>query len=366
MNYIGNHLKITIFGQSHGVGIGAVVDGCPAGIEVDEQEIMQIMRLRAPGASRLTTPRKEADIPEFLSGVLNGKTCGSPLSFVIYNKDMHSKDYAALKNKPRPSHADYPAMLAHGDALDLRGGGAYSGRLTAPLCVIGAIALKELEKKHIHIGTHIARVGEIEDRAFDPVSDETELLKQLSALPFAVIDDEKEESMRAWIEKTAERGDSVGGVIECKIIGMPAAIGSPMFGGIENEIAKMMFGIPAVKGIEFGMGFAGSRCTGSFYNDSYYFDENMQVKTKTNHAGGIVGGMSTGMPIVFRVAIKPTPSIAIPQETVDLKEKKNCAIAIDGRHDPCIAIRANTVVRAACAIVLWDMLLGKGEEYGLE
>lgn len=357
MNYFGNKLKITVFGQSHGVGIGAVVDGLPAGIEINEENIMQIMRLRAPGAGRLTTPRKESDIPEFLSGVKDGKTCGSPLSFVIRNKDMHSKDYSALKNKPRPSHADFPAMIQHGESLDLRGGGAYSGRLTAPLCVVGAIALSELEKRNIHIGTHIASVGDICDRAFDPILEETELIRELSLLPFGVIDDEKALKMRELIEKTSENGDSIGGVVECKITGMPVGVGSPMFGGIENEISKMMFGIPAIKGIEFGIGFKGSHLFGSQYNDSYYYDENQSVKTKTNHAGGICGGMTTGMPIIFRVAIKPTPSISLPQDTIDLENKTNCTIAIEGRHDPCIAVRANIVVRAAAAIVLWDLLL---------
>lgn len=357
MNYFGHKLKITVFGQSHGIGIGAVVDGLPAGIEVNEEQIMQIMHLRAPGAGRLTTPRKESDVPEFLSGVKDGMTCGSPLSFVIRNKDMHSVDYSALKNKPRPSHADFPAMVKHGESLDLRGGGAYSGRLTAPLCVVGAIALSELEKRNIHIGTHIAQVGDISDIPFDPLLEETELIHALSLLPFGVIDDEKASQMRDLIENTAEKGDSVGGVIECKITGMPVGIGSPMFGGIENEISKMMFGIPAIKGIEFGIGFEGSRLFGSEYNDSYYFDDNQVVRTKTNHAGGICGGMTTGMPITFRVAIKPTPSISLPQDTVDLEAKTSCTIAIEGRHDPCIAVRANIVVRAAVAIVLWDLLL---------
>ncbi len=359
MNTYGNKLKISVFGESHGHSIGVLIEGLPAGIEIDSEYINRIMALRAPGKSRLATARKESDIPEFISGVKDGRTCGGAVCAMIKNSDMHSSDYSKLEGKPRPSHADYPAMIKHSASVDLRGGGAYSGRLTAPICVAGAIALSELEKKGIRIACHIASVGDIIDTAFSPVDDESELMANLGYMPFPVISEEKSELMQKEILTVADELDSIGGSVECKITGLPAGLGDPMFDGIENAISRMIFGIPAIKGIEFGAGFSGCAMKGSEYNDSYYFDERGKVRTKTNNAGGICGGMATGMPVIFRTAIKPTPSIAKEQDTIDLKKGENCKIAITGRHDPCIVSRAAVVVRCACAVAIYDMILAE-------
>ena len=314
------------------------------------------MALRAPGSSALSTKRKEPDKVEFLSGVVNDKTTGSPVCAVIYNGDTHSSDYSDLINRPRPSHADYPATVRFGESYDIRGGGQFSGRLTAPICIAGAISLSLLEKKGIRVGTHVLSVGSISDTPFSPTDDENDLMNTLSEEHFPVISASAKDEMTALIHKTAEKLDSVGGVIECKITGLPAGIGEPMFYGVENALSKMMFGIPAVKGIEFGNGFAGSSLYGSEYNDTYYYDQNGNIRTRTNNAGGICGGMTTGMPVIFRVAIKPTPSISLPQDTVDLESKQNTVIQIKGRHDPCIAVRASIAVRAAAAFAIYDLI----------
>jgi chorismate synthase len=356
MNTFGEKIKVTIFGQSHADCIGAIIDGLPSGTAIDEEYVAKIMALRAPGNSPLATSRKEPDCVEFVSGVINGKTVGSSVSAIIRNTNTNSKDYKDLVNRPRPSHADYPATIRYGENFDIRGGGQFSGRLTAPLCIAGAIALPILEKKGIKICSHILSVGSVKDTPFSLTEDENELLSKLSEESFPVICDSAKEKMTELIKKAAQELDSVGGVIECKITGLPVGIGEPMFCGVENAISKMMFGIPAVKGIEFGKGFEGSSMFGSQYNDSYYYDENGKVKTRTNNAGGICGGMTTGMPVVFRVALKPTPSIAKVQNTVDLSTGENTTIEIKGRHDPCIATRAAVVVRAAAAFALFDLI----------
>lgn len=356
MNSYGNNIKLTVFGQSHAKSIGVVIDGLSAGTEIDQNYVAKIMSLRAPGSSPLATKRKEPDKVEFVSGVENGKSTGSAINAIIYNTDTRSSDYSDLESCPRPSHADYPAMVRYGDAFDRRGGGQFSGRLTAPICIAGAIALSLLEKKGISVATHILSVGNVDDTPFSPTENESELMQRLSADPMPVIDDKAKAKMTETIESAAKKLDSVGGVIECKITGLPVGIGEPMFDGMENAISRIIFGIPAVKGIEFGAGFGGSRMHGSQYNDSYYYDKNGNICTKTNNVGGICGGMSNGMPVIFRAAIKPTPSISMPQDTVNLKTGENVKIEINGRHDPCIALRAAVVVRAACAFAIYDLL----------
>ena len=356
MNTIGNNIKITVFGQSHAEAIGVNIDGLPSGTKIDTEYIQNILDLRAPGKSDITTKRKEPDKVQFISGVIDGKTVGTSVCAVIYNTDQRSKDYSDLIGKPRPSHADYPAMVKYGNNFDIRGGGQFSGRLTAPICIAGGIALKLLEEKGINIACHIFSIGNIKDKSFDTLSEETELMKKLNTQTFAVIDNEKSDEMHELIRNTANDGDSIGGVIECKITGLPVGLGEPMFEGVENVISRIVFGVPAVKGIEFGAGFAGSSLFGSQYNDEYYYDDNGNVRTKTNNAGGICGGMATGMPVIFRVAMKPTPSIAKEQQTVNLNTKANDTIIVKGRHDPCIVPRANAVIRCAAALAILDLL----------
>ena len=355
MNSYGNNIKITVFGQSHAESIGVVIDGLKSGIQIEEEYIARIMAKRAPGSSPLATKRKEADKVHFIAGVENGKTVGTSVCAVIYNSDMHSKDYSDLKFKPRPSHADYPAAVRFGENYDLRGGGQFSGRLTAPICIAGAIALSELEKSGICVSAHVYSIGGIQDEKFSLTDEEPELMQRLNGEAFAVIDVTKKEKMTVEIEKAAKELDSVGGVIECKITGVPAGIGEPMFCGVENAISSVIFAIPAVKGIEFGAGFESAKLRGSENNDSYFYDGDV-IKTRTNNAGGICGGMATAMPIVFRCAIKPTPSIGQVQDTVDMKNKCNTKLQIHGRHDPCIAVRANTVVRCAAALAIYDLM----------
>ncbi len=359
MNTFGNRIKISVFGESHGINIGVLIEGLPAGLEIDRKYINRIMSYRAPGMSPLATARKESDIPEFVSGVKDGITCGGAVCAIIGNSDAHSSDYSSLSGKPRPSHADYPAMKKYGGAVDLRGGGAYSGRLTAPICVAGAIALSQLEKRGIKIACHISSVGDISDTPFSPTEEESELMTALGYQSFPVISDKAGELMKSEILRAGEQLDSIGGTVECKITGLPAGLGEPMFDGVENVISRMIFGIPAIKGIEFGAGFSGTCMRGSEYNDSYYFDSFGKVRTRTNNIGGICGGMATGMPVIFRTAIKPTPSIGIEQDTVDMEKGENCRIAITGRHDPCIVPRAATVIRCACAVAIYDMVLGE-------
>lgn len=356
MNSYGTNIKFTVFGQSHAKSIGVVIDGLCAGTEIDENYIEKIMALRAPGSSPLATKRKEPDKVEFISGVVDGKTTGSAVCAVIYNTDTRSKDYSDLENAPRPSHADFPAMVRYGDAFDRRGGGQFSGRLTAPMCIAGAISQSLLEKQGISVSSHILSVGDVDDTPFSLTEDESELMQKLNCEQMPVIDPDIKSKMVRVIEDAGNNLDSVGGVIECKITGLPVGLGEPMFDGIENAISRIIFGIPAVKGIEFGAGFEGSRMYGSQYNDTYYYDQDGKIRTRTNNAGGICGGMSTGMPIVFRVAIKPTPSIAKEQDTINLKTGENVKIAIKGRHDPCIALRAAVVVRAAAAFAIYDLL----------
>jgi chorismate synthase len=349
-------VTISLFGQSHSPAIGVTVDGLPAGIPVDLEELQKFLNRRAPGHHAWATPRKEADRPEFLSGLKNGYTCGAPLTAIIRNTNTRSVDYAEIQDLPRPSHADYTARIKYGGYEDGDGGGHFSGRLTAPYCIAGGIILQYLKRQGIEIGAHLASIATVHDQPFDPVGVNKNQLHVVRERDFPILNPEMEAPMREAIEQARQEGDSVGGVIECAAVGVPAGLGDPMFDGLENRIARLVFAIPAVRGIEFGTGFEAAAMRGSAHNDSFYMDEG-QVHTKTNHHGGILGGISSGMPILFRCAIKPTPSIARPQDTVRLSQMENAHLAVRGRHDPCIAPRAVPVVEAAMAIALGDALL---------
>ncbi len=352
----GNKIKITIFGQSHSEAIGVVIDGLPAGFRIDSEKVAAFMTRRAPGNSDLATPRKEADTVKIISGVVDNVTCGAPLCAVIENTNTRSGDYDKLRFIPRPSHSDFAAMIKHGGFNDIRGGGNFSGRLTAPLCFAGAVCIQMLEEKGIHIGAHISSIGKVNDEKFDAVNVNNNDFNNILSKPFPVINNEKGELMRKEIYDAKANGDSVGGTIECAIVGMPAGIGEPIFDGIENRISMAVFGIPAIKGIEFGAGFGSAVMLGSENNDAFTV-ENGDIKTVTNNHGGILGGISSGMPIVFRCAVKPTPSIGIEQNSVNTETKAAEKLIIGGRHDPCIVPRAVPCVEAAAAVVIADYIL---------
>ena len=359
--HYGNNLKLQIFGQSHSEAVGATVEGLPAGFEIDFDELSAFLARRAPGQA-LSTPRKEKDAPVFVSGVTDGVLNGAPLTALIYNENTQSKDYSELKIKPRPGHADYPAQVKFGGHNDIAGGGQFSARLTAPLCAVGGIVLQILKKKGIDVCAHILSVGDVRDASFDPVSDQTEQFDELRRRYPCVIDPAAGEKMKSLIEAVRAEGDSVGGIVECKITGLPVGIGGAGFGGLDGAIAAAMFGIPAVKGVEFGAGFGAAALRGSENNDEYYFDENDEVKTYTNNCGGILGGISNGMPVIFRVSFKPTPSIGREQRTVNLQTGKNDVLTVRGRHDPCVVLRAVPVAEAAAAIAVYDMMCENGTE----
>ena len=357
-SFCGN-IRISIFGQSHSGGIGCVIDGLPSGEKIDLDELQAFLSRRAPGKNAWSTPRKEADMPEILSGLADGVTCGAPLSAVIRNTNTRSQDYSELRDIPRPGHADYTAHIRYGGYQDVAGGGHFSGRLTAPLCIAGGICKQILERRGITIGAHILRIQNETDLPFDPVNLIQDELLAPGGKEFPVIDDGAGMRMQAAVQAAREACDSVGGVIECAAAGMPAGVGDPMFDGMENRIARIVFAIPAVKGIEFGAGFEVARMTGSQNNDPFRMDGG-RVCTSTNNAGGILGGITNGMPVIFRAAIKPTPSIAQEQDSISLSRKENTILAVRGRHDPCIVPRAVPVMEAAMAIALTDAILEKG------
>lgn len=357
MNTFGDKIKISIFGQSHAEAIGVTIDGLESGFEIDMQKLSAFLERRAPGRNEFSTKRAEGDNVRFLSGIVDGKTCGAPVCAVIFNNDTHSSDYSELREKMRPSHADYPANVRFGNSYDVRGGGQFSGRLTAPLCVAGGILIQMLERKNVYIGAHISSVGNVCDDCYDSTSFDKDYLLSAGKKPFPTLSDTAQSEMKELILKAKNDGNSVGGTIECMAIGVHAGIGEPMFCGIENVISQSIFAVPAVKGIEFGSGFCGSTLFGSENNDEYYYDENKSIKTKTNNSGGICAGMATGMPIVFKVAIKPTPSISKEQNTVNIKTGTNEVLKIRGRHDPCIVQRAVPCIESACAIALAQFLL---------
>ena len=352
----GNNIKITIFGQSHSEAIGVVIDGLPAGFKIDTEKTAAFMARRAPGRNDLSTPRKEADELKILSGVVDNVTCGAPLCAVIENTNTRSGDYDKLRLLPRPSHSDFAAMMKHNGFNDIRGGGNFSGRLTAPLCFAGAVCMQMLEEKGIRIGAHISSIGKADDKRFNPVTVGAADFDALLSKSFPVINDKQGELMRKEIYDAKGSGDSVGGTIECAIVGIPVGIGDPIFDGIENRLACAIFGIPAIKGIEFGAGFESARMLGSENNDDFTND-NGKIKTATNNHGGILGGISSGMPIVFRCAIKPTPSIGIEQQSVNTETGEEEKLVIGGRHDPCIVPRAVPCIEAAAAVVIADYIL---------
>ncbi len=352
----GDQIKLSIFGQSHGPAIGMTLDGIPAGLSVDLDKLQGFLNRRAPGQNDFSTPRREEDKPEFLSGIVNGYTCGAPISAVIHNKNTRSGDYENLKDCPRPGHADFTAQMKYGGYQDVAGGGHFSGRLTAPLCIAGGLCKQWLEAKGICIGAHISVIAGIADEPVYLDWTNPELDKIGSDFP--VINPDAGARMREEIAKARVEGDSVGGIIECIVTGLPTGLGNPMFGGMESRIAQIVYGIPAVKGLGFGSGFEGSYLRGSQNNDAYTI-ENGTVKTATNHAGGILGGITTGMPLVFHAAIKPTPSIARPQMSISLSKGESCELEVKGRHDPCIVPRAVPVIEAAAAIAVFDAYLNK-------
>lgn len=355
MSYDGKNIKLTVFGESHASAVGVVIEGLPAGEAVDEERIMQFMRRRM-GGKAWSTPRKEEDRPEFLCGLLNGRTTGAPLTAIIRNQNIRPADYENMKNIPRPSHADYPAFVKYGGANDKSGGGQFSGRLTAPLCVAGAICEQLLERRGISVGAHLARAAGISDTPFDPCNPDGGIFDTVKCKDFPVIDDEKGEEMKKRISEARENSDSVGGIVECAVTGLSAGLGEPIFGSVESRLSSMLFGIGGVRGVEFGLGFAASDMLGSVHNDPYII-ENGKIKTASNNHGGIIGGLTSGMPIIFRAAFKPTPSIGKTQKSVDLDTLEETTFEVRGRHDPCIAVRAVACVEAAAAITVLDILL---------
>lgn len=348
-----NNIEITIFGESHGKAIGIILGNLPAGIKIDMDEVAREMKRRAPGRNKMSTPRKEADNVEVVSGLYEGITTGAPLCGMIYNCDQHSKDYSLLKEKMRPGHSDYPAFVKYQGFNDVRGGGHFSGRITAPIVFAGAIAKQILAKQGIHVGAHILSIKDIYDEHFDMrLSNET--LNYLSEQQYPVLNKDIYDQFVKTIDEARMNQDSVGGKIECAIIGLKAGLGDPFFDSIESHLSSLLFSIPAVKSVAFGNDRI-SEMFGSEANDCYYYDKDV-IKTKTNNNGGIIGGISNGMPIVFNVGIKPTPSISKIQETVDIKHHQNTTLEIHGRHDPCIVFRATVVVEAMAALTILDLV----------
>lgn len=357
----GNVIHLSIFGQSHSPAIGCSLDGLPAGIELDLDALQRFLDRRAPGRSDTATMRREADAPEFVAGVTDGRTDGAPLAAIIRNADTRSEDYAGLRRVPRPGHADFPARIKYRNMHDVAGGGHFSGRLTAPLCVAGGIALQALEGCGVRVAAHIANLGPegIPDEPLNPMEADPGQLAAIASHELPCIDAEAASRMREAILSARSELDSIGGVVECAAYGMPAGVGDPMFDGIENRIARIAFGIPAVKGVDFGAGFGAAYLKGSENNDAYRMVGGA-VRTETNRAGGILGGITTGAPVVWQMAVKPTPSIGRVQRSVDMDEGADTELTVRGRHDPCIVPRAVPVAEAACALALLDALLEDG------
>lgn len=349
----GENLRLTIFGQSHSPAIGVTVEGLPAGFPIDMAALQSFLDRRAPGRDKNSTTRKEADMPEFLSGLTGNTTCGAPLTAIIRNTNTRSGDYDELQYKPRPGHADYTGYVKYGPSRDYAGGGHFSGRLTAPLCIAGGICLQLLAREGITVRARIRSVADVEDNS--------PFTESVTHKPFPTVSDEAGEAMQQRIAEAKESLDSVGGVVECIVTGAPAGLGDPMFDGMENRIASAIFGIGAVKGVEFGDGFEVAKLRGSQNNDPFRV-ENGKIVTATNRCGGILGGITTGMPVIVRAAFKPTPSIGIEQETVDLRTMENTTLTVRGRHDPCIVHRAVPCVEAAVAIAVYDALLQRKKE----
>lgn len=354
-NIWGEKVKYSIFGESHGDSIGIVIDGIKAGTYIEEEIIKFELKRRAPGGSNIATGRLEDDEFQILSGLFNGKSTGAPICITIKNKDHHSKDYDKIKNLMRPGHGDYTGNIKHNGFNDYRGGGYFSGRITAPLVIAGAISKGILKEKNIVIGSHILSIKGIKDISFNPLGESLETLINLNNMEFPLLNREKEIKMKNIILEAKSDLDSVGGIIECMAINIPVGLGEPFFDSFESNLSKLLFSIPGVKGVEFGMGFDITKEYGSKSNDEFYIEEG-KVKTYSNNNGGILGGISSGMPIVFRVAMKPTPSIGKKQRTVDIENGKNDSIEIKGRHDPCIAVRALPVIEAVTAMAILDFI----------
>lgn len=357
----GNALKISIFGESHGAGIGVVLDGFPAGIAYDEAFILREMDRRAPGKNKQSTARREADLPKLLSGVYNDKTTGTPVCAVIENTDTRSGDYKDFSAQPRPGHADYTGMVRYRGYNDPRGGGHFSGRLTAPLVFAGAMCKLFLQSKGVTVGAHIQSIAQIQDTAFDDVAVSADQLAALRMQDYPVLNPRALDAMLSAIEDARMDRDSVGGVIECAAVGLPAGLGSPMLDTVEAKLSSLLFSVPAVKGVEFGVGFGFAEYRGSHANDAFVKNENGKIVTDTNNNGGVLGGITSGMPLLFRTVIKPTPSISKRQTTLNLTTGQAEPLEIQGRHDPCIVTRAAPVIEAAAAVALTDLWL---EGYG--
>lgn len=353
---IGDKVKLSIFGESHGEAIGCVIDGLPAGIKIDMNAVYKDMQRRAPGKDKTATPRLEKDIPHILSGMLDNVTTGAPLAMVIENTNTKSGDYSNLMTVPRPSHSDYPAYVKYGGNNDIRGGGHFSGRLTAPLVFAGSVAKQILSQMGITIGAHIKQIGSVCDAVSDLNKTDKSLLDTLSSSTFSLIDETKEQAMRDEIEKARLSLDSIGGIIECFAVGLPVGLGGNMFDTVEGKLASILFGVPAVKGVEFGLGFGFADKRASEVNDQYEI-KNGRVATLSNNNGGVLGGMTDGAPLSVSVAIKPTPSIAKKQKSVNLLTMENAELEIHGRHDPCIVVRAVPVIECAVALGLLDLMM---------
>lgn len=351
---IGECFKISIFGESHGSAIGAVIDGVPAGTEISLENIMLHMRRRAPGRPG-TTPRAETDIPEFLSGIFNGRATGAPICLIIRNQNTRSGDYEQLKALMRPGHADYPAYIKYKGFNDYRGGGHFSGRLTAPITAAGSIARDIMQKRGIYICARLASAGKAESLPFKSL--EPEEFKKLWEKDFPCVGDAQE--LKEEISRAAENGDSLGGSIECVITGLPAGLGEPFFDSVESCLAHILFSVPGVKGLFFGAGKEAPEMRGSQFNDELELGEN-GVRARSNNSGGVNGGITNGMPVVFRVNMRPTPSISMEQHTVNVADMKEEILRVRGRHDPCIAVRAVPVIESAAAAALYDLLLRGG------
>lgn len=353
---IGDKIKLSIFGESHGEAIGCVIDGLPAGIKIDMNAVYKDMQRRAPGKDKTATPRLEKDIPHILSGMLDNVTTGAPLAMVIENTNTKSGDYSNLMTVPRPGHSDYPAYVKYGGNNDIRGGGHFSGRLTAPLVFAGSVAKQILSQMGVTIGAHIKQIGSVCDAVSDLNKTDKSLLDTLSSSTFSLIDETKEQAMRDEIEKARLSLDSVGGIIECFAVGLPVGLGGNMFDTVEGKLASILFGVPAVKGVEFGIGFGFADKRASEVNDQYEI-KNGRVATLSNNNGGVLGGMTDGAPLSVSVAIKPTPSIAKKQKSVNLLTMENAELEIHGRHDPCIVVRAVPVIECAVALELLDLMM---------
>jgi len=359
-SFFSGAISLSIFGQSHGAAIGMTLDGIPAGENIDLDALQKFLNKRAPGNFPWATSRKEDDRPEFLSGIVNGITCGAPITAVIHNRNTRSADYNEFADVPRPGHADFAAHVKYRGFQDISGGGHFSGRLTAALCIAGGICLQILARRGVDIGSHITLIEHITAEGFDPVNIDSSTFRELENLDFPALN--QATAMIDIIDQARKAQDSVGGTIECAITGLPPGLGSPMFGGMENQIAQIIFAIPAIKGLEFGAGFDAAKMRGSTHNDAFCISGGT-IKTRTNNHGGILGGITTGMPLVFRAAIKPTPSIGLPQESISLNEKTSKTLSIEGRHDPCIVPRAVPCITAAASIAALNAYIEFAENF---